>query len=154
MDDILQRLEQEVAVFARRMESARTRTYGTAQLDRSAYLLLLFLHTNGECTPREYATTFALDISTVSRQIPPLVEMGLIERHLSPTDRRSSVLQITEHGIEKLQEVRNARRELYAEVLDDWTEDEHRQFLQLLERFNGRLKKRADERAAQQRDGQ
>ncbi|GMA63204.1 hypothetical protein GCM10025859_36440 [Alicyclobacillus fastidiosus] len=64
------------------------------------------------------------------------------------------MLQLTEHGIEKLQEVRNARRNLYAEVLDDWTEDEQRQFLYLLERFNERLKKRADERAAEQKDGQ
>ncbi|GEO26096.1 MarR family transcriptional regulator [Alicyclobacillus acidoterrestris] len=148
MDDILQQIEQEVAVFARRIEGARTRTYGTAQLDRSAYLLLLYLQQNGQCTQGEYAAAFELDTSTVSRQIVPLVEMGLVERKVAPQDKRSSVLQITAQGIEKLQEVRQARRELYEEVLEDWTPSEQGQFLYLLQRFNARLKERAEARAA------
>lgn len=146
MSDVLQDLEQEVAIFARRMEFARQTGDGTTSLDRSAYLLLSSIHRRGGMTMGEISEVFHLDMSTVSRQISPLVELEFIARERSDADRRKSTFHITPTGHAKLEEVRRARKRLYAEILEDWSDGERETFLVLLRRLNQRIRERQQAR--------
>lgn len=158
--DVFQALEFEVAVFVRRAEVARMmRTIKPAsanvghdahlvpsitnpirsRLDRSAYLLLSYLSNEGPSTTGRLAELFQLDISTVSRQIGPLVQMGFVDKQASQEDKRVSLVKITLKGQEELDAVRMARRQLYVDLLDDWTDDERATFCSLLRRLNEKI---------------
>lgn len=128
-------IEHELAVFLRRVESARRRQ----PLDRSAYLLLGELDTCGPIRISALAETFQLDISTASRQTTVLESRGLVERLPAPEDGRVSLLQITPLGRAKLEETRTARIALIASVIEDWPEDDRREFGDYLARFNRAL---------------
>lgn len=87
-------------------------------LDRSAYVLLVTLLERPQRVG-ELAEVLTLDVSTVSRQVQALEEAGLARREPHPTDRRSSLLVITDAGAVVVQAHRRARRSLFAEVLGD-----------------------------------
>ncbi|GMA57931.1 MarR family transcriptional regulator [Alicyclobacillus sacchari] len=140
--DVLQELEREVAVFARRVEGARQSWQRHQDLDRSAYLILLALANDGPLAVGQLANTFQLDISTISRQLAPIVDAGLVAKERGEIDKRQVRLSITPEGSAALEATRESRRQLYAELLADWSEADREHFLGLLKRFNERLLER------------
>lgn len=89
-----------------------------APLDRSGYLLLGLLE-EGPSRVNEMAERLGLDASTVSRQAAGLEEEGLVRREPHPTDRRGSVLAISDPGQDLLLRHRYARRAIFSELLAD-----------------------------------
>ncbi|MFJ8657885.1 MarR family winged helix-turn-helix transcriptional regulator [Streptomyces sp. NPDC093795] len=138
---LLDALQHQVAVFARRAE--QTRLGGTGQLrnsmDRAAYLLLNRLDQEGPMGVKALAAGMGIDSSTVTRQVAPLVDTGLVKRTSHPEDGRAVVLQLSPRGLARLEEVRSSRRQLMVEVTDGWTPDERESFCTLLTRFNTAL---------------
>ena len=53
-----------------------------------------------------------------------------------------ALLELSRRGRAKLEEVRDSRRELMAQVTDGWTESERESFCTLLTRFNTALSAR------------
>src|SRR5579875_831788 len=143
--DVLQELEREVAVFARRVEGARQSWQRHQDLDRSAYLILLALANNGPMAVGQLANVFQLDISTISRQIAPIVGAGFVAKERDEIDKRLVRLTITPEGSAALEATRESRRQLYAELLADWSDADKEQFLAVLQRFNDRLRQRQQE---------
>lgn len=158
---LLDALQHQVAVFARRAE--QTRLGGTGQLrnsmDRAAYLLLNRLDLEGPMGVKALASGMGIDSSTVTRQVAPLVDTGLVKRTSHPEDGRAVVLQLSPRGQTRLEEVRSSRRELMARVTDGWTKEERESFCSLLTRFNSSLSARqtglpvADSEAVAQSSG-
>ncbi|RFU83149.1 MarR family transcriptional regulator [Streptomyces triticagri] len=140
-EGLLDRLQHQVAVFARRAE--QTRLGGTGQLrnsmDRAAYLLLNRLDREGPMGVKALAASMGIDSSTVTRQVAPLVESGLVDRASHPEDGRAVVLELSPQGQRRLGEVRDSRRELMAQLTDDWDPEERDAFCVLLTRFNAAL---------------
>ncbi|HEX6508520.1 MAG TPA: MarR family transcriptional regulator [Chloroflexota bacterium] len=134
----LSAIDRELMLFVRRVELADR--IGT--LDRSAYLLLAELEANGPLGITALAQTFHLDISTASRQTAALEAKGLVERLPHPADARVNLLRITQLGQTQLDATRVARLEFLSELLDDWSEDDRRQFGANLLRFNQALARR------------
>jgi DNA-binding MarR family transcriptional regulator len=83
-----------------------------------------------------------IDSSTVTRQVAPLVDTGLVKRTSHPEDGRAVVLQLSPRGQSRLDEVRSSRRQLMAELTDDWAPEEREAFCSLLTRFNSALSSR------------
>ncbi|MFF3841826.1 MarR family winged helix-turn-helix transcriptional regulator [Streptomyces sp. NPDC001930] len=141
---LLDALQHQVAVFARRAE--QTRLGGTGQLrnsmDRAAYLLLNRLDQEGPMGVKALAAGMGIDSSTVTRQVAPLVDTGLVKRTSHPEDGRAVVLQLSPRGLARLEEVRSSRRQLMVEVTEGWTPDERESFCTLLTRFNTALSAR------------
>ncbi|GAB2599532.1 MarR family transcriptional regulator [Streptomyces capparidis] len=135
------RLQHEVALFARRAEQTRLGGVGKARnsMDRAAYLLLNRLDVEGPMGVKALAEGMGIDSSTVTRQVAPLVESGLVNRDSHPEDGRAVVLALSARGRERLEEVRESRRALMALVTEDWTEEEREAFCVLLGRFNSAL---------------
>ena len=142
---LLDALQHQVALFARRAEQTRLGGVGQVRnsMDRAAYLLLNRLDLEGPMGVKALAAGMGIDSSTVTRQVAPLVDSGLVKRTSHPEDGRAVVLQLSPRGLARLEEVRGSRRELMAQVTDGWTERERESFCTLLTRFNDSLSARA-----------
>ncbi|WP_177198744.1 MarR family transcriptional regulator [Streptomyces colonosanans] len=141
---LLDVLQHEVAVFARRAEQTRLGGVGQVRnsMDRAAYLLLNRLDLEGPMGVKALAASMGIDSSTVTRQVAPLVDTGLVKRTSHPEDGRAVVLQLSPRGLSRLGEVRCSRRQLVAELTTDWTPEERQAFCTLLTRFNVALSAR------------
>ncbi|REE63030.1 MarR family transcriptional regulator [Streptomyces sp. 3212.3] len=141
---LLDTLQHEVAVFARRAEQTRLGGVGQVRnsMDRAAYLLLNRLDKEGPMGVKALAASMGIDSSTVTRQVAPLVDTGLVKRTSHPEDGRAVVLQLSPRGLSRLEEVRSSRRHLMAELTHDWTPAERQEFCSLLTRFNVALSAR------------
>ncbi|AZU61708.1 MarR family winged helix-turn-helix transcriptional regulator [Neobacillus mesonae] len=135
MDNSLEMIELEMAILIRRITSA-TGNKKIGKLDRSAYLILHQIATNGAAGVKMLAGEFQLDISTVSRQAAALEHKGYLYKIPDPTDGRAYHFQITELGLKELKEDKQARMERVAEVTKDWPEEEREIFGKLLRKFN------------------
>ncbi|WP_229852595.1 MarR family winged helix-turn-helix transcriptional regulator, partial [Streptomyces albospinus] len=138
---LLDALQHQVAVFARRAEQSRLGGVGQARnsMDRAAYLLLNRLDQEGPMGVKALACGMGIDSSTVTRQVAPLVDAGLVSRATHPEDGRAVVLELSERGHARLDEVRASRRALMALVTEEWSEEERAAFCTLLTRFNASL---------------
>jgi DNA-binding MarR family transcriptional regulator len=139
--ELLERLQHQVALFARRAEQTRLGGVGKARnsMDRAAYLLLNRLDREGPMGVKALAEAMGIDSSTVTRQVAPLVDSGLVKRTSHPEDGRAVVLALSPRGRGRLDEVRDSRRALMAEVTAEWTTQERELFTDLLVRFNTSL---------------
>ncbi|WP_198539085.1 MarR family winged helix-turn-helix transcriptional regulator [Streptomyces graminilatus] len=141
---LLDTLQHEVAVFARRAEQTRLGGVGQVRnsMDRAAYLLLNRLDNEGPMGVKALAASMGIDSSTVTRQVAPLVDTGLVKRTSHPEDGRAVVLQLSPRGLARLEEVRSSRRQLMAELTQEWSPEEREVFCTLLTRFNTALSAR------------
>ncbi len=121
-DRLTEALGRVVRCTVRPRFAAMVEQRAGAPLDRSGYLLLGLLE-EGPSRVNEMAERLGLDASTVSRQAAGLEESGLLRREPHPTDRRGSVLVISESGKDLLMRHRYARRAIFAELLADLDAD-------------------------------
>jgi len=138
---VLDAMQHQVAVFARRAEQTRLGGVGQARnsMDRAAYLLLNRLDRIGPMGVKALAAGMGIDSSTVTRQVAPLVDAGLVTRTSHPEDGRAVVLKLSPRGAARLEQVRSSRRDLMALVTKEWSDEERETFCALLTRFNTEL---------------
>lgn len=74
------------------------RALAPAGLTTNAYSLLSRLEREGTQTVGSLAAGLAMDRTTLSREIAPLVERGYVDSHPGLLDRRQRVLQVTQTG--------------------------------------------------------
>ncbi|MFF4016194.1 MarR family winged helix-turn-helix transcriptional regulator [Streptomyces sp. NPDC001843] len=125
-----------MTIFARRARASAGRMH--PELSLVSYTLLGHLEEVGGCRATDLAAHYALDKSTVSRQVAALERARLIERRLDPEDHRVSLLHLTGAGQEILAQVTRRRRAVFRERLAGWPEEDLRRFAAYLERYNAR----------------
>jgi DNA-binding MarR family transcriptional regulator len=137
-EEVYETLQYQTALFARRAERVRMGGLGDQQnsLDRAAYLLLNRLEREGPVGVKALAQAMGIDSSTVTRQVAPLVEGGLVDRVPNPKDGRAVLLALSGIGRERLEQVRVSRRALMRELLADWSPEDRQRFSSLMTRFN------------------
>ncbi|MEU9558556.1 MarR family winged helix-turn-helix transcriptional regulator [Streptomyces fumanus] len=123
-----------MTVFARRARASAGRMH--PELSLVSYTLLGHLEERGGCRATDLAAHYALDKSTVSRQVAGLERAGLVERRPDPDDARVQVLDLTETGRNILAQVTVSRRAAFRERLADWPEEDLVRFAAYLERYN------------------
>ncbi|MEU6217463.1 MarR family winged helix-turn-helix transcriptional regulator [Streptomyces sp. NPDC047022] len=130
----LETIHRELTAFARRARASAGRMH--PELSLVSYTLLGHLEESGGCRATDLAAHYALDKSTVSRQVAALERAGLIERRLDPDDHRVQVLALTATGTQILAQVTESRREAFRERLLGWAEDDLERFAAYLLRYN------------------
>jgi DNA-binding MarR family transcriptional regulator len=130
------RLETQMAVLARRIESAARRTSTYAEMDRASYLIARTLDENGAMSVNEIARRLNLDGSTVTRQLAVMDTRGFIERARLPEDRRASVINLAARGRTEMGRIIDVRRHRFQTMLADWSQTDLARFATLLARFN------------------
>ncbi|MFI2907521.1 MarR family winged helix-turn-helix transcriptional regulator [Streptomyces sp. PDY-4] len=132
--EAVETIQREMTVFARRARASAGRMH--PELSLVSYTLLGHLETSGGCRATDLAAHYALDKSTVSRQVTALERSGLVERHPDPEDHRVQVVMLTSEGRRILARVTESRRAAFGERLADWPEEDLRRFAGYLERYN------------------
>nr|WP_030844420.1 MarR family winged helix-turn-helix transcriptional regulator [Streptomyces sp. NRRL S-475] len=132
--DAVETIQREMTVFARRARAAAGRLH--PELSLVSYTLLGHLEEVDGCRATDLATHYALDKSTVSRQVAALERAGLIERRPDTTDHRVQVLHLTRAGRHILAQVTESRRAAFRERLADWPAEDLSRFAEYLVRYN------------------
>ncbi|CAM5305232.1 Winged helix-turn-helix transcriptional regulator OS=Streptomyces tendae OX=1932 GN=GUR47_37245 PE=4 SV=1 [Streptomyces tendae] len=133
-DAAVETIQREMTVFARRARASAGRMH--PELSLVSYTLLGHLEERDGRRATDLAAHYALDKSTVSRQVSALERAGLIERRVDPDDQRVQVLHLTESGRDALDRVTARRRTAFRERLADWPEEDLLRFAVYLERYN------------------
>jgi DNA-binding MarR family transcriptional regulator len=81
------------------------------------------------------AAAFHAELSTISRQVSHLVELGLLRREPDPSDGRASVLVITDEGIALCTRMRQRRDGWIDRLVADWPAEDRERLATLLARF-------------------
>ena len=71
-----------------------------------------------------------------TRQVQALESLGLAQRSTDPTDRRASILDLTDEGRDALERTRRRRRDRLRQALSDWEPSDREEFARLLTKFN------------------
>ncbi|MFE2530856.1 MarR family winged helix-turn-helix transcriptional regulator [Streptomyces sp. NPDC059371] len=123
-----------MTVFARRARASAGRMH--PELSLVSYTLLGHLEEVGGCRATDLAAHYALDKSTVSRQVAALERAGLVERRMDPDDHRVQLLYLTAAGTEILSQVTHSRRSAFRERLAGWPDEDLARFAAYLLRYN------------------
>ncbi|GKU83032.1 MarR family winged helix-turn-helix transcriptional regulator [Niallia sp. NCCP-28] len=132
-DSSVEIIDIELSVLIRRVTSA-SRKIG--HLDRSAYLLLHRILSQGPAGVKTLADESRLDISTISRQTAALEQKGYVVRNPDLVDKRAYTLEITDLGRKEFHEHQKLRFTAIKEVLKEWPEEERQLFGILLKKYN------------------
>jgi DNA-binding MarR family transcriptional regulator len=132
-DQAVETIQREMTTFARRARASAGRLH--PELSLVSYTLLGHLEEQDGCRATDLAAHYALDKSTVSRQVAALERADLIERRLDPEDHRVQVLHLTDAGRRILAQVTENRQAAFRERLADWPEDDLTRFAGYLERY-------------------
>ncbi|CCK32452.1 hypothetical protein BN159_8074 [Streptomyces davaonensis JCM 4913] len=127
-------IQREMTAFARRARASAGRMH--PELSLVSYTLLGHLEESGGCRATDLAAHYALDKSTVSRQVAVLERDQLIARSPDPDDHRVQLLHLTDTGRRLLAQVTERRREVVRERLADWAEEDLERFAGYLVRYN------------------
>ena len=133
-DRAVEIIQREMTAFARRARASAGRLH--PELSLVSYTLLSHLEERDGRRATDLAAHYALDKSTVSRQVAALERAGLIERRPDPEDHRVQVLHLTDAGRRILAQVTENRQAAFRERLADWPEEDLRRFAGYLERYN------------------
>ncbi|MFJ8700834.1 MarR family winged helix-turn-helix transcriptional regulator [Streptomyces ardesiacus] len=134
VDAAVETIHREMTAFARRARASAGRMH--PQLSLVSYTLLGHLEERDGRRATDLAAHYALDKSTVSRQVSALQRAGLVERRVDPDDHRVQVLHLTEAGRHILGEVTESRRAAFRERLAGWPAEDLLRFAAYLERYN------------------
>ncbi|MEM1381935.1 MAG: MarR family winged helix-turn-helix transcriptional regulator [Pseudomonadota bacterium] len=113
MDDLFEPDKSCVALNVRRLSRIVTRRYEDAlrpvNLKSFQFSALVALSTRDAISHSALANSFGMDLSTLNRNLKPLLARGAIEMTVDPADARIRLVKITTAG-----------KSLYAEALPLW----------------------------------
>jgi DNA-binding MarR family transcriptional regulator len=114
-----------------RMQSAKSSVGGSFV----AGAILSYVDSAADPTATDLAELWALDKSTVSRQLGELEERGMLVRVAHPTRSRTQLLKLTAKGKKALEVALGDHRKRIEKVLATWNDDDIARFGELLGRF-------------------
>jgi len=100
------------------------------------FAVLVLIGANPGLTQRALSEAVATDQSTLVSLLDRLETRGLVARQRSPHDRRYQVLTLTDDGETATAELCRLVSEHDDELAAPFSDDERRQFMEYLERFN------------------
>lgn len=114
----------------------RTLTAGLGEaVDELTYPILSGLARTGPRNAADLAPDVGLDRSGVTRRATRLEAAGLVRREPDPTDRRATLLALTEEGERTVGTLRRRLSGHITASLDSWPPDEAAAFARSLRRF-------------------
>mgnify|MGYP006268121005 CR=1 FL=1 len=112
-------------------------------IDFTGLRLLGYLNFKGPSRLSDLAEQLQVDPALITRQSQALIESGLVIRRINPNDARGSLLEITQAGIEISKQHKQVRCDFFAQVFDEWSQDEIDQFNNYMERFTKAFNEKA-----------
>lgn len=135
----LHRLFSGLSRLASRMRLRNAMHPGIRNLAQTDAWLLSHLVATGPARMSALAEWQAVDRSTMTAQVKRLERAGLARRHTDPTDRRASIVALTEDGETACSEIRREASAFFADVLSDWTPEQRRGLIESMTRLSTAL---------------
>jgi DNA-binding MarR family transcriptional regulator len=104
-------------------------------IDSSLYPVLSATAAIGPARVSELAEVVGLNPTTMSRHLRELERIELVSRTNSDSDRRATMVELTELGSAIVARLRDQRRELFSELLEGFAPEELDRFADYLERL-------------------
>lgn len=108
------------------------------EVETTAYPIIFTL-ANGPMRVSAIAERIHSDISTVSRQVSHLVQVGVLDKVADPDDGRAQNVVLASDGKQLLDDIHDSRGRLFASLMSDWTNDEAHEFDRSLRRLHDNL---------------
>jgi DNA-binding MarR family transcriptional regulator len=105
------------------------------QLNMGQIDSLDLLVTRREWTMCDFAAALGVDPSTATRAVDRLVDIGLATREHSITDKRVTLVDVTQTGRDTQRRVARRRLNVVADALETFTDTERRTLADLLDRL-------------------
>ena len=147
--------DQELALlidrFMRRIHfglQARASDFDRKSVGPSGGIVLMTLQEMGHAELNELTKRVARDKSQMTRAIRSLERKGLVQRKLSPTDGRVSIISLTPEGDKVVRELMDAVSDVVNEILDPISEVEKHTLKRLLARVHAQEDAEEDRRFA------
>ncbi|GAA0606032.1 hypothetical protein GCM10010174_23610 [Kutzneria viridogrisea] len=138
-DEALQAIEQSATALLQRAN--RAHLYGELlragglDLDDAVYPVLSVVADLGSARVAEVAAAAGIGPTTGSRHLTQLERLHLVRRGIDPQDARAAVVELTPAGKRVIAKMRRARVGLFAEMVEDWSDEELSQFGAHFQRF-------------------
>ncbi|MGA7398105.1 MAG: MarR family transcriptional regulator [Solirubrobacterales bacterium] len=126
----------------------RLRQEAGSDLSPTALTALASVERHGPVTPTGLAELEGVKRPTATRVINHLAEAGMIERHADPEDGRSCRLELTNQGVDYLEEHRSRKSAYLARLLDSLPADDVKTLDRAAEILNQALLDRQPEKEA------
>lgn len=97
--------------------------------------ILFLLQSQGALGVNQIALLFEKDKATISRTIKALEHKNLVEREITPTDKRSNKIQLSQMGQEKLSQIKNQRNSFTKKIKDAISDEEKEVFIKTLQKI-------------------
>jgi DNA-binding MarR family transcriptional regulator len=114
----------------------------SSELPPSGFWVLRYVVKNAPVAPGAIVAQVGMDKSVVSRHLRLLRDLGFVTSVPDPADGRASLYEPTAAALQRMEDIRHEVQAAYAGVLDDWSDDDVREFVRLLAAFNDRLERR------------
>ena len=121
------------------MSEAMERDLGERGLTRARATVIVFLHRGGPMRQRELAEALRVSARNVTGLVDGLQAAGYVTRATHPTDRRATLVTLTEQGTALAKAMRTDEQRLARYLFADVPDDELRDFVATLEHVIGRL---------------
>jgi len=115
---------------------AELRTIG---IDIPTWRVLATLGDGGRMPIAEMAKTVVINLSTMTRILERMTKAGLIASHPSESDRRVTVIALTEKGKKKLAQARLITAPFYKKVIRNFSERDFAKLIDLINRLYDNL---------------
>ncbi len=101
--------------------------------------MLTYLAAEGPQRSSVMSETFGVDKGAISRQVQHLCDLGLLDREADPVDGRAMLISASADAVRRMEAINRDRRRWLAEQLAEWSEDDLREFVTGLARYNSAL---------------
>lgn len=105
-------------------------------LTLSQFGVLEALHHSGDLTVGEVKEKILSSDGTIPVVVKNLEKQGLLFRKQDPSDKRKSILSLTEQGRALIEKAYPENAEMIREQMSSWTQDEKKQLSVLLRKFS------------------
>jgi DNA-binding MarR family transcriptional regulator len=118
------------------LDARLSRQPGVVSLSGPRLRLLLTVEEAGRLRMGDLAADLGITARTVTTLVDALEREGLLVRLPDPTDRRATLLALTERAQAQFEQVRSLQMELGEELVAPLDQEQRRQLLDLLNRLN------------------
>ncbi len=135
-DDPLYTIEQQVGFLLRRAHQRSAgifqNLFASSGLTPLQFTSLVKIRDQGRASQNLLGRLTYADPATIMGVINRLVQRGLIRKSADPDDKRKSILILTSKGLNLIESLETAAREVSRETLAPLTPNEQKKFLRLL----------------------
>ncbi len=123
-EDLHRALVRLTGSFNRPQADAALLREAGSSLDRALLPLLVRVGGLGPITISELADTVSRHYSTVSRQVTTLEQQRYVVRAMDESDRRRSIVEVTDNGRDEIARIARARNEAMRAIFTGWLDQD------------------------------